>query len=71
MQPLVFALAAMLQKRMLALIQRAYATLTAAQLGSYLGVQETEALQCASFSGHALPIIPTSNNLSSAQIAKF
>ena len=38
------ALVDVLQRRMLALIMRAYANLTAAQLASYLGMPEAQAL---------------------------
>lgn len=43
--PLVAGLAGELRRRYVALIQRAYATLTAAQLAAYLGVDQAEALQ--------------------------
>ena len=45
MQPLVAALVLALQQRMMAVLQRAYATLAAAQLASYLGMPEPGALQ--------------------------
>ena len=41
---LIVALVDVLQLRMLALIMRAYANLTAAQLASYLGMPEAQAL---------------------------
>lgn len=43
-QPLVAALVLALQQRMMAVLQRAYATLAAAQLTSYLGMPEPAAL---------------------------
>ena len=47
--PLVAGIAGELRRRYVALIQRAYATLTAAQLAAYLGVDQAEALQSECF----------------------
>lgn len=44
-RPLVTALSIALQNRTLDVLQRAYATITAAQLASYLGMQEADAVQ--------------------------
>ena len=52
--PLVAGLAGELRQRYVALIQRAYATIMAAQLGAYLGVGQTEALQSAFSMTHAV-----------------
>ena len=45
--PLAAGLAVALRQRTVSLVQRAYATLTAAQLAAYLGVAQPEASQSA------------------------
>ena len=62
--PLVAGLAGELRRRYVALIQRAYATLSAAKLASYLGVDQAEALQSALLLQHSCPLRRTPPTMS-------